>query len=52
LEETPIGFYEVLINLIYKKSAYMVFTENLKAEDHLEDLSVDGSIILKLLIKV
>jgi hypothetical protein len=52
LEETPVGFYEVFINHIYKKSAYMVFTENLKVEDHLENLGVDGSITLKLLLKV
>jgi hypothetical protein len=30
----------------------MVFIEILKVEDHLEDLSVDGNIILKFLLKV
>ena len=30
----------------------MVFMENLKEEENLEGLGVDGSIILKLLLKV
>ena len=46
------GSVKFLFILVTKKNAYVGFTENLKLEDHLEGLGVDGSIILKLLLKV
>jgi hypothetical protein len=34
-----------------KRNAYMVWVNELKTKDRLEDLSVDGRIILKLIFK-
>jgi hypothetical protein len=34
-----------------KRNAYKILDENLKEEDHLKDLDVDGRIILKCMLK-